>query len=291
MATSARCSSRGSRVAGSNDRRRAGRAAQPGPALPEPIDWALAGRIARRVSGRDPLATSYLAGSLASDFAEVTAQAEALVADFTGSRSPSPGACHRPRPRRAGSTPTSVDAQPARAAHRPGRASGSRRSPFAPIGRTVTATELGVLLGWFSQRVLGQYDLLVPADDDAGALDDAVYYVGANVLGAREALRVPPRDFRLWIALHECTHRAQFTGVPWLRPYFLSLVNDLLGVDRPRPEARRARGARRARRDAARVATRSTTAGSSRCSPRPSTAARSAQVQSLMTLLEGHGNA
>src|SRR5437764_14985188 len=66
---------------------------RPGPRRanpPEPIDWALAGRIARRVSGRDPLATSYLAGSLASDFAEVTAQAEVLVAEFTGLRSPSP---------------------------------------------------------------------------------------------------------------------------------------------------------------------------------------------------------
>src|SRR6185295_10088361 len=56
--------------------------------VPEPIDWALAGRIARRVSGRDPLATSYLAGSLASDFAEVTAEAEVLVAEFTGLRAP-----------------------------------------------------------------------------------------------------------------------------------------------------------------------------------------------------------
>jgi uncharacterized protein (DUF2342 family) len=58
--------------------------------VPDPIDWALAGRVARRVAGRDLLATSYLAASLESDFAEVSAQAEALVADYTGLRAPTP---------------------------------------------------------------------------------------------------------------------------------------------------------------------------------------------------------
>src|SRR6185437_1377169 len=34
----------------------------------------------------------------------------------------------------------------------------------------------------------------------------------------------PPSEFRLWIALHEVTHRLQFTGVPWMRDYFLGIV-------------------------------------------------------------------
>jgi coenzyme F420 biosynthesis associated uncharacterized protein len=37
------------------------------------------------------------------------------------------------------------------------------------------------------------------------------------------------------VALHECTHRAQFTGVPWLRPHFLSMVDHLLGSVDPDP--------------------------------------------------------
>ena len=61
-------------------------------------------------------------------------------------------------------------------------------NPFAPVSRQVAAGELGALLGYLAQRVLGQYDLLVPDDPDAG---DAVYYVGAQHLVAREALRVP----------------------------------------------------------------------------------------------------
>ena len=53
--------------------------------------------------------------------------------------------------------------------------------------------------------------------------------------GSRSATRFRPRDFRLWIALHEVTHRAQFTGVPWLREYFLAQVHALVGGIEPDP--------------------------------------------------------
>ena len=45
-----------------------------------------------------------------------------------------------------------------------------------------------------------------------------------------------PSQFRLWLALHELTHRSQFTGVPWLRPHFLQLVNGLVDEAQPDPE-------------------------------------------------------
>ena len=110
------------------------------------------------------------------------------------------------------------------------------RSPLAPVGRRIAGTEMGMLLGWAGKRVLGQYDLLVPDDPDHPSDDDAVYYVGPNVLGLEKRYAFRPRDFRLWIALHELTHRAQFTGVPWLRPYFLSLVEQSLYAGRARPD-------------------------------------------------------
>src|SRR5690606_1018248 len=89
-------------------------------------------------------------------------------------------------------------------------------------------------------RVLGQYDLLIIEDEDPDD-QDIVYYVGPNVLALEKRFGFPPREFRLWLALHEVTHRAQFTGIPWLREHFLSLVNKTLeAVD---PEPRRVLGA------------------------------------------------
>jgi coenzyme F420 biosynthesis associated uncharacterized protein len=255
--------------------------------LPEPIDWPLAGRIARRVAGSDPLSRSYLAASLESDFAEVSALAEALVGEFTGLRSATPARAMVLD--RAGWIDANVASMRNLLAPLTERV-GERlaRSPFAPIGRTVTATELGVLLGWFSQRVLGQYDLLVPGDDGE-SVDDAVYYVGANVLALEKRFAFRPRAFRLWIALHECTHRAQFTGVPWLRPYFLSLVGDLLGAIDPDPK-RVVHAMRTALEEMRRGRNPLDDGGLVALLATPEHRGTIAKVQSLMTLLEGHGN-
>ena len=123
-----------------------------------------------------------------------------------------------------------------------------------------------MLLGWMSTRVLGQYDLLVVEDPAEASPDDQdlVYYVGPNVLALEKRFAFPPKEFRLWLALHEVTHRAQFTGVPWLREHYLGLVEQTLesvdpdpkrffdaltqGARRPapRPQAARRRWARHA---------------------------------------------
>ena len=96
--------------------------------------------------------------------------------------------------------------------------------------------QLGLLLGWMSTRVLGQYDQLL-IEDERPEDQDIVYYVGHNIIELEDRYGFQPRQFRLWIALHEVTHRAQFTGVPWLRPHFLTL-GELAGRRRrPRPQA------------------------------------------------------
>jgi coenzyme F420 biosynthesis associated uncharacterized protein len=166
------------------------------------------------------------------------------------------------------------------------------RSPVAPIGRRVAGTEMGVLLGFMAQRVLGQYDLLVPDDpgDRQGPqANGAVYYVGANILALEKRYAFRPRDFRLWIAIHEVTHRAQFTAIPWMKQYFLSLVEQALAIVDPDPgrlvqamvrAADELRQGRNPLDDGGLVAL---------------FASREqrgvlAQVQALMSLLEGHGN-
>ena len=251
----------------------------------DPIDWALAERVARRFSGREPLAASYLAGSLRDDFDSVTAEAEALVADYTGLRAPGPARAQVvDRGSWVSANISSMQRLLAPLTARVGeRMAGSR---VAPIGRRVAGTETGVLLGYLAQRVLGQYDLLV-LDDDASA--DAVYYVGGNILALEKRFAFRPRDFRLWIAIHEVTHRAQFTGVAWMKPYYLSLVESTLSSIDPDPRrlvqalARAAdefRNGRNPLDDGGLVALLAS----------DEQRGALANVQALMSLLEGHGN-
>jgi coenzyme F420 biosynthesis associated uncharacterized protein len=199
---------------------------------PDPIDWPTARKVARFVARRDALASSYLGTSLRDDFTDLTGQAEAVVADFTGLQAPgnvTVGVVDRRGWVDANITSMRRLLEPLM------EKVGARlaRSAFAPIGRHVAATEIGALIGYMSQRVLGQYDLLVP-DDTHG---DSVYYVGPNILALEKRFAFRPRDFRLWIAIHEVTHRAQFAGVPWMRAHFLSLVQDAFDVVDPDPSS------------------------------------------------------
>lgn len=199
------------------------------------VDWALAAKVANKVAGNDPFARSYHYQSLPSDFSEFTAQAEELVAQTTGLRALSGEAraqvVDRPDWVNANIRSFQRLLRPLTDKLDPGLASG----PLAPIAKRFTALEVGFLLGWMSTRVLGQYDLLVVEDEDPED-QDMVYYVGPNVLALEKKYAFPPREFRLWIALHEVTHRAQFTGVEWMRPHFLSLVRQVIDSVEPDPK-------------------------------------------------------
>jgi uncharacterized protein (DUF2342 family) len=204
--------------------------------MPDPIAWDTATRVAARVAGRDPFADSYHADSLAADFEELTAEAEALVGETTGLRS-----LAGPARARVTDRPGWVQANVAsfRRMLRPlTEKLGERVPPSGPaaaITRNVAGAEVGAMLGWMSTRVLGQYDLLIVEEEDADD-QDIVYYVGPNILALEKRFGFPPREFRLWLALHEVTHRAQFTGIPWLRAHFLSLVDESLANVDPDPK-------------------------------------------------------
>ncbi|TCP56741.1 putative hydrolase/coenzyme F420 biosynthesis associated uncharacterized protein [Tamaricihabitans halophyticus] len=83
--------------------------------------------------------------------------------------------------------------------------------------------QTGMLLAFLGSRVLGQYDPFGPS-----AAEGRLLLVAPNVLSVQQALDVPAADFRMWVCLHECTHRLQFTAVPWLRDYFAEQVGKLL---------------------------------------------------------------
>jgi coenzyme F420 biosynthesis associated uncharacterized protein len=212
----------------------------------DPVAWDLAERVAIRVARREPLEDSYLYARLEPDFEELTAQAEALVEAETGLRSFAGPARARVTDRQGW---VSANVQSFQRLLRPvterlGAALDNTtgvgplrvNAPLAKVSRSVAGTQVGLLLGWMSTRVLGQYDQLI-IEDEHPEDQDIVYYVGPNILALEKRFAFPPREFRLWLALHEVTHRMQFTGVPWMRSYFLSLVESTLaGVD---PDPRR----------------------------------------------------
>jgi coenzyme F420 biosynthesis associated uncharacterized protein len=93
---------------------------------------------------------------------------------------------------------------------------GLGKATVALANRWVTTRQLGLLLGFMGQRVLGQYDLaLLTAETTPGRL----LFVEENVRQTARALDLPLGPFRTWIALHETTHAFEFEAHPWLRPY------------------------------------------------------------------------
>jgi coenzyme F420 biosynthesis associated uncharacterized protein len=93
---------------------------------------------------------------------------------------------------------------------------GLAKASMAIANRYLTTRQLGFLLGFMGQRVLGQYDLaLLSAEATPGRL----LFVEENIRQTAHALDVPLDAFRTWIALHETTHAFEFEAHPWLRPY------------------------------------------------------------------------
>jgi coenzyme F420 biosynthesis associated uncharacterized protein len=96
----------------------------------------------------------------------------------------------------------------------------SSSSLVVGVGGKVTGAEVGTLTAFLASRILGQYDL---APDGTPRL----LLVAPNVLHTENELGVDPADFRLWICLHEETHRVQFTAVPWLRQHVIDSARRL----------------------------------------------------------------
>ncbi|HEX2039153.1 MAG TPA: zinc-dependent metalloprotease [Acidimicrobiales bacterium] len=253
-----------------------------------PIAWDLAERVAVRVAGSDPFAESYHYASLAPDFEELTAEAEELVAAATGLRSLAGPARARVTDRAGWVRANIASFQRLLGPVVDKLGSRLERNPLAPASRAVAGAQVGTMLGWMATRVLGQYDLLL-VEEERPEEQDIVYYVGPNVLALEKRFGFPPREFRLWLALHEVTHRAQFTGIPWMRDHFRSLVHRSLDSIDPDPRRflealrRAVEGVRAGRNPLDDGGIVSLLAG-------PEQHAVLLQVQGLMSLLEGHGD-
>ncbi|MFI2318623.1 MULTISPECIES: zinc-dependent metalloprotease [Streptomyces] len=111
------------------------------------------------------------------------------------------------------------------------RSGGPGGAVLGAVGGKVTGVELGMLLSFLASRVLGQYETFAPATRDLPASADGggrLLLVAPNIVHVERELDVDPHDFRLWVALHEETHRTQFTGVPWLRDHLQGEIQTFL---------------------------------------------------------------
>ncbi len=99
------------------------------------------------------------------------------------------------------------------------------RSAASSAGAKLTGIELGSLLAYLSHRVLGQFD---PFGGGAQNGPGRLLLVAPNIVHVERELGVDPSDFRLWVCLHEETHRVQFGAVPWLREHILGEISTLI---------------------------------------------------------------
>ncbi|MDY6054660.1 zinc-dependent metalloprotease [Micrococcus sp.] len=93
----------------------------------------------------------------------------------------------------------------------------------SPVTARAAALESGGILAWLSGRVLGQYDPFGGPEPSGGRL----LLVAPNVAQVRREIHVDPADFRLWVCLHEQTHRVQFAAAPWLREHLRAEITAL----------------------------------------------------------------
>ena len=108
----------------------------------------------------------------------------------------------------------------------------SRRGEVSPAAATVsgaiTGSQLGAILAFLASKVLGQYDPFAAlAENSKAPAGGRLLLVAPNIVSVERELTVTPEDFRLWVCLHEQTHRVQFAAAPWLRHHMLAQIDEL----------------------------------------------------------------
>ncbi|MBI3970491.1 MAG: zinc-dependent metalloprotease [Chloroflexi bacterium] len=116
-----------------------------------------------------------------------------------------------------------------------------RAAPVGVMGQVMLSAQMGVLLGYLARKVLGQYDLSLLGREPVA--EGRLYFVEPNLAALEEHYRLPPQEFRAWIAMHEVTHAFEFEAHPWVRAhmnglltaYLRLLSDDLFGNEREAP--------------------------------------------------------
>jgi coenzyme F420 biosynthesis associated uncharacterized protein len=96
------------------------------------------------------------------------------------------------------------------------------------LGSATLTAQMGLLLGFLSGRVLGQYDTGPLLARERAGLPGKVFFLDGNIVATAGRLGVPVNGLRLWIVLHEMTHALQFEGYPWLREHLGELLESIV---------------------------------------------------------------
>ncbi len=192
------------------------------------IDWEVAISVGTRLAGVGPEVSRAEAEAVVAELRAGAARSTGLVRDFTGLQAADGTApllvVDRPGWIRANTESFDVVLAPvvARLTEKKGPPSGVARA----VGSRVTGAEVGAALGFLGGKVLGQFD---PFTGPAGRL----LLVAPNIVHVERELGADPADFRLWVCLHEETHRVQFTAVPWMREHLREQIGRLADTLEP----------------------------------------------------------
>ncbi|MDN5759141.1 MAG: zinc-dependent metalloprotease [Tomitella sp.] len=197
------------------------------------VDWALAGKVAGRLAPAGPKMTTYTREQVHEDLMKASADAEIPVREVTrlADGLPVPAARVVDRAGWAAAATMSMGHLTMGGDTAGGPEDGSEADKGLSLGGTslggkAGGAQAGAMFAFLSTAILGQYD---PFTDDGTLL-----LVAPNVVAVERALRVRPKDFRMWVCLHEVTHRVQFSSSPWLAGYMRDAVALLgEGIDEP----------------------------------------------------------
>jgi coenzyme F420 biosynthesis associated uncharacterized protein len=203
--------------------------------MPAPvIDWIVADWIAGRIAGEGRAPVPQI------DLVPIVADAQERVVAYTGLVPAGPLPAPEGVSRREwvaaniSSTRALIEPMLERVTERLGPV-----KPAAELWLGVTgSSEVGLLVGYLAQRVLGQYELVLLKERAEGH-SPRLLFVMPNLGEAIRRFEADEREFITWVALHEVTHAVQFGGVPWLQDHLAGLIRELLDSAEERVGRRR----------------------------------------------------
>jgi coenzyme F420 biosynthesis associated uncharacterized protein len=186
------------------------------------VDWRFAATVGARLARPGPKSSDYTRRQVMDELTSAAAKAEPPVRDVTGlvTEGAVPAARVIDRPEWVAAAAESMRVM----------TNGAEKPRGFLTGR-ITGAQTGAVLAFVASGILGQYD---PFASNEGAQGGCLLLVYPNVIAVERQLRIEPSDFRLWVCLHEVTHRVQFTANPWLADYMsqaLGLLTQDAGDD------------------------------------------------------------